>query len=170
LRFELWNTLKNWSDERIFQANKRALYIFEYFFWNIDEEIWLFVRDYENELFSETPKFLYEILPNEKLVFLEKYKLDEVLVKDKYYDFNLWLVDYKKIFEWIINLEMWRMPDIPQRILFISFKNDLIFYLYDDRGCLVFSKNKKLLKELYNEKNDWIDQFWKGKIEKLLEL
>lgn len=44
-------------------------------------------------------------------------------------------------------------------IYFINNSKELIFHLYDDRGCDVLASSKESLHKLYKDYNDWILEY-----------
>lgn len=54
-------------------------------------------------------------------------------------------------------------------IYFINVTRKMIYHLYDDRGCDVVAAHKEDLYTLYHECNDWILDYDREKIDKLLK-
>lgn len=50
---------------------------------------------------------------------------------------------------------------------FINIDKDVIYNIYDDRGLDIIAKDKKILKKLYTEFNDWILDYDREKIDNL---
>jgi hypothetical protein len=45
---------------------------------------------------------------------------------------------------------------VDDEVFFINTENQVIFYLYDDRGLDIVAKEKRVLSDLYHRYNDWI--------------
>lgn len=52
-------------------------------------------------------------------------------------------------------------------VYFVNITKKIIFHFYDDRGCDVIASNKEALHDLYKERNDWILDYDRDKIDKL---
>lgn len=55
-------------------------------------------------------------------------------------------------------------------IFFLNVTKDIIFFVYDDRGCEVISRTTDRLRPLYEKYSDWVDEFDRERIEKGLGL
>lgn len=65
-------------------------------------------------------------------------------------------VDYRKILEGIVHRELGREPIVPQLVFFVNLCRDIVFYVYDDRGCLALSNDTEKLMFLYHQFKPWI--------------
>jgi hypothetical protein len=52
-------------------------------------------------------------------------------------------------------------------VFFINVSKNLIFFIYDDRGCEVISDNKETLRPLYEKYNDWLYEYNRKEIKRL---
>lgn len=52
-------------------------------------------------------------------------------------------------------------------VFFINASKDLIFFIYDDRGCEVIANNKETIRPIYNQYRDWLGENDKEKSERL---
>lgn len=43
-------------------------------------------------------------------------------------------------------------------VFFINLTRDVIFFIYDDRGCEVIARNVQILRQLYEKYGNWIDE------------
>ncbi|GAA0288060.1 hypothetical protein GGQ92_003031 [Gracilibacillus halotolerans] len=43
-------------------------------------------------------------------------------------------------------------------VFFINVTKNVIFYIYDDRGCEIIATNKEIIRLIYKEYSDWIDE------------
>ena len=68
-------------------------------------------------------------------------------------------VDYHNILRGIAHLEQGRTPRINASVYFVNERNNTVFYMYDDRGCLIYSNRPESLKKLYFKHNDWLVDF-----------
>lgn len=54
-------------------------------------------------------------------------------------------------------------------IYFVNIKRKMIYHLYDDRGCDVIASNKENLRPLYENRNSWILDYDREKIDQLFK-
>lgn len=176
IRFELGEPYDNGTDERINQVVKRVTILFEEIF-HPDDDIHLFVKDWENEtdiMFGNTtPNYLYELLSQHKIDETIMCEQDEDIDEtgntikiEKYFKVKslsgvLSSIPYKEILIGIANYEQGREPSIGQNVYFISLTKNIVFYMYDDRGCVIFAKEKERLRNLYVNYNDWLVDYWR---------
>lgn len=176
IRFELGEPFDNGTDERMNQAIMRVKTLFEDIF-EQDDFIHLFIKDWgkgTDVMFGNTtPNYLYELLNNHKLDETIMYEHDEdiddagntIQVERPYnvkiLSSTLSSIPYEDILMGIANYEQGREPSIGQQVYFIDTNKDIVFNMYDDRGCIVFSKAKERLKQLYVNYNDWLVDYWR---------
>ncbi|UTR15502.1 DUF3885 domain-containing protein [Salipaludibacillus sp. LMS25] len=55
-------------------------------------------------------------------------------------------------------------------VFFINISKNLIFFIYDDRGCEVIANKKEAIMPLYKEYNGWIPEYDREEIERNLQL
>ncbi|WP_443951814.1 DUF3885 domain-containing protein [Priestia megaterium] len=60
-------------------------------------------------------------------------------------------------------------PQSGYDIYFINLSKEIIFHLYDDRGCDVLASNKESIKFLYEEYNHWILDYDREEIDLLFK-
>lgn len=177
IRFELGGEIQeNGTKRRIQQAVERAERIFHSTFPDYDEEAFVIVYDYEGDSpFTKDKGYIYSLIAKEK--FQEFY--DEsasinvadltneewvagriVIGKVKQNDIKL-----KDILEGIANLEMEFEPAIPQQVYFFDVHSSKGFYMYDDRGCFVFSNDAERIRNIYEELNEWIVDYHRPEID-----
>lgn len=176
LRFELGEPYDNGTDARINQVVKRVTTLFEDTF-SIDDMIHVYIEDWEigtDVMFGNTtPDYLYELIKQHKFDEITMYKHDEeednegntIQIERPYkvrtFSSKLSSIPYKDILIGIANYEQGREPSIYQQVYFINMNKDIIFYMYDDRGCIIFSKTKEKLHYLYEKYNDWLVDYWR---------
>ena len=174
VRFELGDQYENGTDERIDQVYERVITIFENLFYN-DDLVYIYVKDWENisdkELDDKSTNYIYKLLNNknyEELISIEAVENNTDNLKKEYnirvYEEYVSKIPYKEILKGIANYEQGRVPSIPQSIYFINTKKDIIFNMYDDRGCIVFSNSTDKLEKIYIKYNSWIVDFWRESI------
>ncbi|MCM3725086.1 DUF3885 domain-containing protein [Neobacillus cucumis] len=54
--------------------------------------------------------------------------------------------------------------DYPD-VFFVNIKKDIIFFVYDDRGCEVIAREAEQIRPLYEKYNDWVEEVDKKRIE-----
>ncbi len=190
LRFELGDGLKNGSKERVDQSTYRAKAIFEEFF-NVDDDAYLLIKSYRykgdiKEFFSSSKGYLInqikdfsslELLKMEHTVeeFEEALNDDGVMEMTDFTTTHIQEVvcqsvsniAFENIFRGIANLEMGFDPSIGERVYIINKRNNVVFYMYDDRGCLVFAHLKETLIPIYSKYNDWLVDDYRKLFDKL---
>ncbi|OAB38320.1 DUF3885 domain-containing protein [Paenibacillus glacialis] len=171
VRFELGEPFRNGSNRRIKQVNKRVVAIFEETF-NQSDFIYVLIKDWGNKedpMFGNTtPEYIYELLNGKRMEEETLFELDEdeddegnkIEIKHEYQvKVSEGLVSsfrYKEILEGISHYEQGRKPSIGQRVYFISENKEIVFNMYDDRGCIIYSISKEQIRHLYVKYNDWI--------------
>lgn len=172
LRFELGDPYKNGTEERINQVVTRVTTLFEEVF-KPDDFIYLYIKDWdvtEDIMFgNNTPEYLYDLLSKQNIEEETLFDIDEdydeltvqtIEIKNEYkvkFVFSrLTSISYKEILEGIGNYEQGRDPSIGESVYFISTEKNIIFHMYDDRGCDVFGLNKDTLVPLYHKFRKWI--------------
>lgn len=177
IRFELGGEiLENGTKERVEQAVFRAERIFRSTFPDPDKEVFIIFYDYNGDSpFTKSKDYIYKLMEKEKLqdfynepvsinvgnltdedwiegrIVIGKVKLTDISVKD--------------ILEGIANLEMGFEPAIPQQVYFFDVDSSKGFYMYDDRGCFVFSDDSEKIRSIYEELNKWIVDYHRPEID-----
>ena len=54
-------------------------------------------------------------------------------------------------------------------VFFINTSKNIIFFIYDDRGCEVIANNKETIRPLFKQYNDWLDEYNREEIEQLFK-
>jgi hypothetical protein len=179
LRFELGCSLENGTKERVDKCTERAKTLFEEVFKKGDES-WLLIKSWKyhgdaKDFFSPTKGYLQNQIGNYSSLNIFQRELtiaefddalnDEgVMVKTNFTTTHIQQVlcqrisniAYENILRGIANLEMGFEPSIVETVYFVNRRIDLAFYMYDDRGCLIFSKDKNVLKPIYENYKDWL--------------
>lgn len=185
VRFELGEPFDNGTDDRLNQVNSRVVNIFKCVF-NDEDEIYIMIKDWMKEIDIKfrkaTPTYIYELLAGKVYDEGIYYEVDEdiddegkmisqefpckiSIVKDKVNQ-----IPFESILKGISYNEQGRRPSIEQEVYFISVKKNLLFYMYDDRGCIVFGTNANDLRILYEKFNDWIVEYWRKSIDEIFSL
>lgn len=76
-------------------------------------------------------------------------------------------VDIKRLLEEIVRSEMGGNSRLTSGVYLLNPRNQIIYYLYDDRGLDVVSTNKTTLKDIYDKFNDWILDYDRERIDKM---
>ncbi|GKV70125.1 hypothetical protein NCCP2716_26230 [Sporosarcina sp. NCCP-2716] len=172
VRFELGAPFKNGSKERIQQVVTRVTALFEELF-APEETVSLFVKEYGQDpdiMFGNTaPQYVWELLgehPIEKEVLCEideDYDEETRQRIEEKHEFTVGIVTaqvkeipYKEILEGIGNYEQGREPSIGQQVYIIHPEKNIVFHMYDDRGCDVFGLQRERLLPVYRKFSRWI--------------
>lgn len=182
IRFELGEPFDNGTDERIEQVVARVHTLFEEVF-APDDIIHLYIQDWGDEpdvMFGNTtPCYLYKLLSRhtfeEQAMFQQDKDIDDaghtipvsIPYKTTTLSGRLSSLPYREILSGIANYEQGREPSIGQRVYFIDMNRDIMFHMYDDRGCIIFAKEKKRLQSLYARYNDWLADHWRPYFDEL---
>ncbi|MBE7635166.1 DUF3885 domain-containing protein [Tenacibaculum finnmarkense genomovar ulcerans] len=180
LRFELGDPFENGTKERVNQSTKRASELFENYF-DKNSELYTIVYDFGDDIFAETPNHIYELLKSENIKSqefeenlatryfenednIERIKGKLTICKGRKNGIN-----YQKIFNGIANTEMGFSPTIHQLVYFFQPKTKKWFWMYDDRGCLMFSNEIDDLKSNLLKFDKWIVESQREVMEKQFE-
>jgi hypothetical protein len=167
LRFELGDPFENGTKKRVKQATKRASELFEN---HIEKgsELYIIVYDFKDAMFAKTPNYLYELLNTKNLIkeqfyenlalryFEDEDEIERTKGKLSIYKAERKNINYNLIFNGIANTEMGFLPTIHQLVYFFQPKTKKWFWMYDDRGCLMFSEFASDLKQNYLKFDKWI--------------
>ena len=58
---------------------------------------------------------------------------------------RLTAIPYREILKGISHYEQGREPSISQNVYFINIDKDIVFHMYDDRGCIIYSNSRDKL-------------------------
>jgi hypothetical protein len=179
VRFELGEPYENGSDERIQQVYSRVHQIFNDTFSDSDT-LYVVIKDFlldsDDIMFGNTtPDYLYGLLDKSTLTYGEMTLVEiaededesgnSIELKREYkqriYKEIKTSIPYFDVLKGIANYEQGREPSISQSVYFVCIEKGILFYMYDDRGCVIFSTNKESIRHLYNKFNDWIVDYWR---------
>ena len=180
LRFELGEPFENGTKERVNQATKRASELFENHF-EKDSELYAVIYDFGDDMFAETPNHIYELLKSENIqtqqfeenlatrYFNDEDNIERIKGKLTICKAEKNGINYQEIFNGIANTEMGFSPTIHQLVYFFQPKTKKWFWMYDDRGCLMFSNETKDLKLNILKFDKWIVESQREVMEKQFE-
>src|SRR5262249_39697201 len=149
---------------RVAQATERATVIFSEVF-TPDEQLTLIIKNWAwsgQELFGSTPGHLASLircpLSDGFAEVITKRQWDgaEIPYEQMTRPASVQDLDYRSICQGIAYLEQGREPRISESIYFVSVGRAMVFYMYDDRGCLVFANRPEKLHSLYLSRRDWL--------------
>ena len=164
LRFELGGELSNGTDERIAQATDRAVDLFLACN-SADDDLILIITDWDSSgdemLPTEPPEYLDSLLASfdsgrrfTKMVATGNGSYPQTL-----FPTSLGNIDHRNILRGIAHLEQGRAPRINASIYFLNRTRNLVFYMYDDRGCMIYADSRATIQSLYEQRNDWLVDF-----------
>lgn len=180
LRFELGDPFENGTKERVNQATKRASELFESHF-EKDTELYIIIYDFDDDMFAETPNHIYQLLKSENIqtqqfeenlsiqYFDDEDNIERIKGKLTICKVEKNGINYKEIFNGIANTEMGFLPIIHQLVYFFQPQTKKWFWMYDDRGCLMFSEEKSDLKANLIKFDNWIVESQRSEMEKQFE-
>ena len=173
---------ENHTLNRVLQATKRATTIFNETFDNLETEIWVLIYEYENGLFNQPNDFLINqfsetIQANFYINYVEVET--QMLTEQENGDFTcdkteariiigkLKVKEIKAeiILNGIANNEMGLELSINQDIYFLDPTTNKGFYMYDDRGCYVWSDKAEKINHIYKTRNNWIVEYHRNEID-----
>jgi len=165
------------------QATSRATTIFYDTFDNLETEIWILIYEYSGGLFNHLTDYAFQQFPSKTVATFydnkeqvetqmlteqedgtftyDKTEARVILGKVKVKD-----IQAEKILNGIANNEMGFEPSICQDIYFLDPITDRGMYMYDDRGCYVWSNKAEKIKYLYDKRNEWIVNYHRPEIDK----
>lgn len=177
IRFELGlNKLEDieYSKEMHYRAKSILNFLF-----NDSDTIWLIasVSNYKNGKGSDLPK-IKRFLRNKKLSYNLKcktlpFEYDEEDTEMETIQYSLKVnkkdmrLDY--LIEAIGNKDSKRKPMIYSNLSLVNDKTGILFHMYDDRGCDVFSLKKDTLLPLYHKFRKWILDYDRIDIDRAFE-
>lgn len=183
IRFELGEGFPNGSTERVNQATERATTLFTDTFKNPDNEIFVLIYEYQNaNILEVTREYLHHQFPDD--IFNRFYNQLEVANANSFttdengnkaletYEVRIIIgklpvkyINARNIFNGIANTEMGFDPGIDQSIYFFDPLTDKGFYMYDDRGCYVWSNSADKIRDIYINRNNWIVDYHRPEID-----
>jgi hypothetical protein len=177
LRFELGDPFENGTNERVNQATNRATELFENFI-SSDLNIYLIIYDFSDEMFAITPNHIYELM-NSNTSEIDQFEetlatryfenetiIERVKGKITLYRTKRNKIKYREIFKGIANTEMGFTPTIHQLVYIFEPESKKWFWMYDDRGCLLFSNEILDLKQILKKFDHWIVESQRQEMEK----
>lgn len=161
LRFELGGEHPNGTEERIMQATERATDLFLACN-SADDELVLIITDWDSSghewLPTEPPNYLESLLSG----FHNGSRVTKWMATEKG-SYPQWLfrtttreVDHRNLLRGIAHLEQGRVPRINASIYFLNRTRNLVFHMYDDRGCIIYAGSRATIQSLYEQRNDWL--------------
>jgi len=180
LRFELGDPFENGTKKRVKQATKRASELFENHF-EKDSELYIIIYDFIDEMFARTPNYIYELLKSKNIeteqfeenlatrYFNNEDNIERIKGKLTICRAEINGIKYQEIFNGIANTEMGFTPTIHQLVYFFQPKTKKWFWMYDDRGCLMFSNETTDLKSSIVKFDKWIVESQRAEMEKQFE-
>ena len=173
---------ENHNFRRVVQATNRATTLFYETFDDLDSELWILIYEYEGGLFNHVNEFLLSLFPeNISSKFYDNQELVETQMLTEHEDGNFTCdttearviigkvkvkdILAEKIFNGIANNEMGFEPAISQDIIFLDPISNKGFFMYDDRGCYVWSDTAEKIKYFYDHRNGWIVDYHRPEID-----
>lgn len=167
----------------ILQAYFRATKLFYDTFDCPENEIWILIYEWDGGLFNNLNDFLInQFSPDLFLTFYDKkeqvetqmlteqddgsFTCDKVEARVIIGKLKVKDIPAEIILNGIANNEMGLKPNICQDVYFLDPILDRGFYMYDDRGCYVWSDKAEKIKFLYDKRNDWIVNYHRPEIDK----
>ena len=172
LRFELGDELPNGTKKRVRQAKRRALEIFKEYF-HTEEKIIAISYEWDDEMFARTPNYLFKTInrskPDIKKPLAVMYFEGEDPEYEKgilgQFELNKSEVNWGKIFKAIANSEMGFDPTCHQILFLFGKKSNNLFWMYDDRGCLIMTHKKADLNNPYKKFNSWLVEHYRNEFQ-----
>ena len=84
-----------------------------------------------------------------------------------YWDLQLLHLDVTKLFQEIITADLGGFTELASSVYLFDTKNNVLFYLYDDRGLDIVAQKKESLYHLYKNYNSWILDFDRKQINEI---
>ncbi|AEV33115.1 hypothetical protein Oweho_2141 [Owenweeksia hongkongensis DSM 17368] len=174
---------KNHIKERVSQATFRATTLFNETFNDPESEIWVLIYEYEEGLFNNGNNFLLNLFsPNLLNRFYDNTEQVETQMMTEHQDGSFTFdkvearivigkvkvkdIKTEEILNGIANNEMGLEPSISQTVYFLDPSTNRGFYMYDDRGCYVWSDTPDKITPLYHKRNEWIVNYHRPEIDK----
>ncbi|OLS38240.1 hypothetical protein BTR22_07040 [Alkalihalophilus pseudofirmus] len=99
-----------------------------------------------------------------------EYYISQFHVKCKKGDLN-----YPLLIKATCNKDFQLKPKLGKRkgaydpdVFFVNISKNIIYYIYDDRGCEVIATNKEAIVPLYNDYTEWVAEYNRDEIERML--
>ncbi len=178
IRFELGGDLGNGTFQRVQQATDRATAIFNDTFPNANALIYVLIYDYNKShdeyLYEQFPKEQFARFYNQTETINNNYLIADEDGNDSFEKEETRLtigklpvgtINIHNILNGIANAEMGFDPCINQSIYFFEPITDRGFYMYDDRGCYVWSNDADKIRDIYTIRNQWIVDYHRNEID-----
>jgi hypothetical protein len=183
IRFELGDGFPNGSTDRVNQATDRATTLFTDTFKDPNNDIFVLIYQYQDSnIFEVDNKYLHKQFPDD--IFNTFYNQIELVNANSFttdeqgnetfekYDVRVIIgklpvknINARNILGGVANTEMGFDPGIDQSIYFFDPLTDKGFYMYDDRGCYVWSNNADKIRDIYINRNSWIVDYHRPEID-----
>ncbi|MBD8038813.1 DUF3885 domain-containing protein [Solibacillus sp. A46] len=102
-------------------------------------------------------------------ISMNTYEMEEILI----YRFEIACrakeIAASKILRAVVHSDLGMKPNIPHRVYILNKRTQTIFHVYDDRGCDILGSNVEKLRPLYEQYNDWILDYDREAITRMLE-
>lgn len=160
-RFDLGGELANGSVERITQSSNRAVQLWQDVFTS-SSELTLLIDDWDTsgrELWpSDPPNFLYSLIDDSLVHKSSNHSIDrgEFAHERRFIRCPPTAIDYELMLRSIANREQGMTPRINQTVYCIDLTNQIAFYMYDDRGCLLYFGDQQRCQSIYELRTTWI--------------
>ncbi|MFS0881087.1 DUF3885 domain-containing protein [Metabacillus niabensis] len=194
LHFELGRDLYQFKEDgrlnlELFEmVYSQAMALFSYLF-SEQDEIFLVTNVYRNKRNTRSNKIkVFERhLKNKALKYNVKtqtlpFLYDDEEERDEYFTSQFYLKCRKSDINYPLLIRAACNEDFPFKpkfgfseglfypdVFFINISKNIIFFIYDDRGCEVISKTKETICPLYTKYNDWIPEYNREEIEQLFK-
>lgn len=196
IHFELGERMYQFLDDDIPNLDMfervyiQALSIFNYLF-SEQDEILLVTNVYHRKCNTNRlrPTKVYDrFLKNRELKFNLKqetlpFVFDDEDGAEEYYTSQFYLkcqkrdLDYLLLIKATCNEDFLLKPKLGGMngsyypdVFFINTTKNIIFFIYDDRGCEVIANNKEAVVPLYKEYKEWVSEYNREEIEQNLQL
>lgn len=183
VEFEWWKDKRKMTKEekskeeehyqkRVILAAGRAITIFNETFSNPEAELWLIIYEYNEGLFNDSNDYLLRQFPMENVRnFYDETELvntgiiitdengidtfDKISARIRTGKVRVKNIGVENILKAKANNELGYEPNIAQAVYFLDPTTDRGFYMYDDRGCYVWSNTADKIKDIYIKRPGW---------------
>lgn len=189
IRFELGDKYPNGTKKRVKQATKRAYEIFKRVFPVSSSKLCFVFYEYEKEFCDPEGNFrnyLYSLIDP---IAFDKFQTFPVKLKNGYVEIDAngnkleeeveviivigelsqEEIDIEKMLNGIANLEMGFEPKVTQQVFVFDLSTHNGFYMYDDRGCLIWADKAEKIGEIFENYNSWIVEDYREEMEKFFK-
>ncbi len=172
LRFELGEGFPNGSINRVNQATERATLLFEDTFPDPNTQLLVLIYEYPNQnpqanFFNTDHQYLYTLFSDSVAFSTYWRRLQDMdkLFKIAIGKLRVADMQIRNILNGIAKSEMGYSPSVDQSLFFFSPSTQRAFYMYDDRGCSIWSDAVAKIRDIFFQRNDWIVDYHRTQIE-----